>query len=410
MKLEQLRQYKKILIVGYGKEGVATEAYLRKYVPNCELSIADKTDGDDYLNKQYDCDLVIKTPGVPKHLIKVPYTTATNIFFANKGICQVVGITGSKGKSTTASLVYHILKTAGRHVRLIGNIGNPALSELLDKPQDDTIFIYELSSYQLDDIEYSPHICTIVSLFPEHMNYHGSEESYYEAKKRILHKATADDYYVYNPDYPVLCQWAKQTKAMPIPFETDFLPIDTNLVGEHNKSNIRGAISVVRLMGVPDAISTQAVSTFQPLPHRLEYIGKHKDILFYDDAISTTHESTIAALEALPQVSTIFLGGEDRGYKYDQLVQVLAKKNIQNIVLFPESGAKILASLNTIFQTRPNILETRSMEEAVRFAYKYTQKNTICLLSTASPSYSLWKNFEEKGAQYQLYVSQLVNE
>ncbi len=410
MKLEQLRQYKKILIVGYGKEGVATEAYLRKYVPNCELSIADKTDGDDYLNKQYDCDLVIKTPGVPKHLIKVPYTTATNIFFANKGICQVVGITGSKGKSTTASLVYHILKTAGRHVRLIGNIGNPALSELLDKPQDDTIFIYELSSYQLDDIEYSPHICTIVSLFPEHMNYHGSEESYYEAKKRILHKATADDYYVYNPDYPVLCQWAKQTKAMPIPFETDFLPIDTNLVGEHNKSNIRGAISVVRLMGVPDAISTQAVSTFQPLPHRLEYIGKHKDILFYDDAISTTPESTIAALEALPQVSTIFLGGEDRGYKYDQLVQVLAKKNIQNIVLFPESGAKILASLNTIFQTRPNILETRSMEEAVRFAYKYTQKNTICLLSTASPSYSLWKNFEEKGAQYQLYVSQLVNE
>ena len=410
MKLEQLRQYKKILIVGYGKEGVATEAYLRKYVPNCELSIADQTDGDDYLNKQYDCDLVIKTPGVPKHLIKVPYTTATNIFFANKGICQVVGITGSKGKSTTASLVYHILKTAGRHVRLIGNIGNPALSELLDKPQDDTIFIYELSSYQLDDIEYSPHICTIVSLFPEHMNYHGSEESYYEAKKRILHKATADDYYVYNPDYPVLCQWAEQTKAMPIPFETDFLPTDTNLVGEHNKSNIRGAISVVRLMGVPDTISTQAVSTFQPLPHRLEYIGKHKDILFYDDAISTTPESTIAALEALPQVSTIFLGGEDRGYKYDQLVEVLAKKNIQNIVLFPESGAKILASVNTIFHTRPNILETRSMEEAVRFAYKYTQKNTICLLSTASPSYSLWKNFEEKGAQYQLYVSQLVNE
>ncbi len=410
MKLEQLKKYRKILILGYGKEGKATEAYLNKYVPDSEVIIADKRDGNDYLDKQYECDLVIKTPGIPKHLLKVSYTTATNIFFANKGTCQVVGITGSKGKSTTSSLIYHILQTAGKNVKLIGNIGNPALTELLDKPEDDTIFIYELSSYQLDDIEYSPHICVVVSLFPEHMNYHGTEESYYEAKKRIVHKATAQDYYVYNPDYPVLCEWVEQTKAISIPFETDYVPTDTRLLGAHNLSNIRGAISVARLMGVADTISAQAVRTFQPLPHRLEYIGKHKNILFYDDAISTTPESTIAALEALPFVSTILLGGEDRGYTYDQLVEVLSRKNVGNIVLFPESGAKILASINKVFQKRPNILETHTMEEAVRFAYKYTKKDTICLLSTASPSYTLWKNFEEKGAQFQLYVSQLENE
>jgi len=145
-----------------------------------------------------------------------------------------------------------------------------------------------------------------------------------------------------------------------------------------------------------------AVKKFKPLPHRLQMIGKFKEIIFYDDAISTTPESTILAIESLKQIGTIFLGGTDRGYDFNKLVEVVIDYKIPNIVLFPDSGEKIFGLFQKV--TGINFLKTESMEEAVKFAYKYTQKNKICLLSNASPSYSLWKNFEEKGDLFQFFV------
>lgn len=409
MILEELKKYKKILILGYGKEGKSTERYLKKYIPGCEIGIADKLEGENYLEKQKDYDLVIKTPGIQKEKIIRPYTTATNIFFANKGNNPVIGVTGSKGKSTTSSLISHILESSKFPVKLIGNIGKPALDELLEMPHEKTYFVYELSSYQLDDIQFSPHISVIVSLFPEHMNYHGSESSYYEAKHTIIKQARPTDYYIYNPDVSLLKKWAEETVATAIPFEQDFIPTHLPLLGEHNKSNMRAAITVARLLGIADSVSEKAISSFKALPHRLENIGTYKDIIFYDDAISTTPESTIAAINALPPISTIFLGGEDRGYNFESLIQKLNEKNIRNVVFFPASGKKIKQGMEEYLQNF-NTLETQSMEEAVRFAYKYTEKGTICLLSTASPSYSIWHNFEEKGKEFQLYVASVGNE
>ena len=178
MKLDQLKKYKKILILGYEKEGQATERFLKKYHPTALIGIADQKIDPNYLDEQNKYDLVIRSPGVPKHLITKPYTTATNIFFGN---CQgkIIGVTGSKGKSTTASLIYSILKNAKKKVKLCGNIGRPMLLELLKPMSREDIFVCELSSYQLDDIEYSPHISVITNLFPEHMNYHGSIDVYY---------------------------------------------------------------------------------------------------------------------------------------------------------------------------------------------------------------------------------------
>jgi UDP-N-acetylmuramoylalanine--D-glutamate ligase len=170
-------------------------------------------------------------------------------------------------------------------------------------------------------------------------------------------------------------------------------------LGEHNKDNIKAAISVAREFGIKDDIIKLAVKAFKGLPHRLEFVGEFKGIKFYDDAISTTPESTIMAIEALKNVDTIFLGGQDRGYNFAQLEKVIKKYKIRNVVLFPNSGNNIIKNKKSF-----NVLETKSMEEAVEFAFEFTKKGSICLLSCASPSYSLWKNFEEKGDQFKKFV------
>jgi len=405
MKIEELNN-KKILILGYGKEGQSTEQYLKATLTGSSIDHTDKKNEPLYLERQKDYDIIIKTPSIPKELMTQKYTTATNIFFGNgKGI--IIGVTGTKGKSTTSSLIYHILKTGGKQAHLVGNIGNPALSELMKPYGGDDIFVMELSSYQLDDIHYSPHISVVLNLFPEHMNYHGEVKNYYDAKKNIVRNVKKEDYFIYNPKYPELKRWASGLHCHTLPFIPSSIPIadsGLSLQGEHNKENIQSAIMVAGLFHISKEDIVKALKTFKPLPHRLENVGTFQGITFYDDAISTTPESTIAALQTLKDVDTLFLGGEDRGYNFLSLVNIIAEKRIKNIVLFPDSGKKIHALIKTKSGYLPRILETKDMEKAVRFAFTHTKKKNICLLSTASPSYSVWKNFEEKGDLFKLYV------
>jgi UDP-N-acetylmuramoylalanine--D-glutamate ligase len=387
---------KNVLIVGYGREGKITEKFLKKFYPHLKITIADQALDKNYLSKQKDFDFAIKTPGVQKNLIKIPYTTATNLFFSRVKN-TTIGVTGSKGKSTTASLIYSILKEGGKKVRLLGNIGAPMLEALLETPKKDEIFVLEMSSYQLDDIEYSPDISVVTNLFPEHMNYHGSIENYYEAKKNIIKKSGL---FVCNLKNKMVKKWGEEVTS--IPFAEEIRGLEIPLLGEHNRENIRAAIAVAKQFKISDAIIKRAIKSFKPLPHRLELVGEFHGIKFYDDAISTTPESTIEALKALPKTATIFLGGQDRGYDFSQLEKVLRKSKVKNIALFPNSGKRILKSRKGF-----NILETSSLKEAVKFAHENTAKGGICLLSMASPSYVLWKNFEEKGDEFQRVVKSL---
>jgi len=405
MKIEELKNYKKILILGYGKEGQATERFLRKFVPLTELGIADKKDSANYLDEQEKYDLIIRSPGIPKKLITRPYTTASNIFLANIDNV-VIGVTGTKGKSTTVSLIYSILKEAGKKAFLIGNIGKPMIDEMLKPIGKEDIFVCEFSSYQLDDIKYSPHISVVLDLFPEHMNYHGDVQNYYNAKKNIIAQVAADDYFIYNPKFTDLKSWADNSHCKNIPFEQNILIRDEDipLIGNHNKENIKAAITVAHLLDIDNNTIVKAIKEFKPLPHRLELIGKFKEIIFYDDAISTTPQSTILAIESLKNVGTIFLGGTDRGYDFNKMVEVIIEYKIPNIVLFPESGDVISKIIKSKKAEYLHIFNTKSMEEAVKFAYEHTPKNKICLLSNASPSYSLWKNFEEKGDLFRSFV------
>ncbi|HLD70263.1 MAG TPA: Mur ligase family protein [Negativicutes bacterium] len=354
-----------------GLEGQATKKFLKKYYP--KLKIVKKI-----------ADITIKTPGINKSQMTGYYTTPTNMFFSrvkNKNL--IIGVTGSKGKSTTSSLIYHILKTSGKNVQLLGNIGKPML-DILTNPKLKTlnpnqIFVLELSSYQLDDIKFSPDIAVITNLFPEHMDFHGSLKNYYSAKKNIYRFQKAGDHLVDRP---------KAKKHY-----------QSNLLGQHNQNNIQAAVELAKILKIPPTTIEKAIATFKPLPHRLENIGTYKGITFYDDAISTTPESTIMAIKAIKNIDTIFLGGQDRGYAFDKLEKTIRQHNIKNIVLFPDSGKKMLRDKKGL-----NIFQASSMPKAVKFAYKHTQQGSVCLLSCASPSYSLWKNFEVKGDEFKKFV------
>ncbi len=415
-----------VLILGFGKEGKSTQKYLKRYYPNLKIGIADIKQSKNYLKEIKNYDLIIKTPGIPKEKLMVktrapivigawpstkisrnfsalvPYTTATNIFFSKiKENNIIIGITGSKGKSTTSTLIYEILKKSGKNVEFLGNIGKPMLESLLKPIEKNTVFVLELSSYQLDDLKFSPDIAVATNLFPEHMNYHNNIKNYYEAKKNIINYQDKNNYFIYNPKNKLMADWLKEYRGKAIPFSKN-IPLKDNeipLIGDHNKDNIKAAIAVAKIFNISDKIIKKVIKNFKGLEHRLEFIGEFKGIKFYDDAISTTPESTIMAIKSLINVDTILLGGKDRNYNFSQLEKTIKKYKIKNIVLFPDSGNRILKSKKGL-----NILKTPSMKKAVEFAYKNTQKGCICLLSCASPSYSLWENFEQKGNEFKKIV------
>lgn len=279
----------------------------------------------------------------------------------------------------------------------------------LETATSDTVAVVELSSYQLADLYFSPHITLIVNWYPEHRDFHGSFEAYKKAKQNSIYFQTEKDYFVYDPHEKEVASWIQLTKAQKVSYVEDF-PFDETkipLIGEHNKRNIQGALTVARLFNVTNEEAQKAVYSFTPLPHRLQNVGTYKKITFYDDAISTTPESTIAALNSLTNVETLLLGGQDRGYDFSTLAEILREKQIKSLVLFPETGFRIKQALLKLSDYYPEILETSDMKEAVEFAYKNCTDGSVCLLSTASPSYSLWKNFEEKGDLFQHFVKLL---
>jgi UDP-N-acetylmuramoylalanine--D-glutamate ligase len=383
-----------VLILGYGKEGEITKEFLEEEYPTLQIAVADKKFDEHYLDEQHNYDIIVKTPGIPQSQLVRQYTTATQLFLNRIPREQIIGVTGSKGKSSTATMLFEILQAAGKDVRLIGNIGIPALSMLLSRDYTvDTIFVFELSSYQLEGLDLSPHKAIVTSIFPEHMDHHGSMAAYVRAKFAIVEHQTNSDMYIYNPKYPVLCEWAEEIRSGAIPSQGLLYDLHNPVLQPvHMQDNAALAVVVAQELGCTDDIIVESLEQFKGLPHRLQLVGEKNGISFYDDSISTTPESAMAALEALPNVKTIILGGVDRGYDFSKLEALLQEKNVENIILFPESGTHILRD-----ESRFNVLHTSSMAEAVAFALAHTKSGAACVLSPAAPSYNLFKNFEERG-------------
>lgn len=415
MKISALKD-KKILILGFGKEGQDTFRFLRKLFPKKVVGIADKLKVQDlrlkikdkkvrpYLGKNYlkspkSYDVIIKSPGIPfkilpKSILK-KITTQTEIFFDN---CpgRIIGVTGTKGKSTTASLIYQVLKEGRLRVHLVGNIGKPVLSSLL-KAKKEEVFVYELSSHQLYNLKKSPRIAVFLNIYPEHLDYYRNFQEYAKAKANITRYQTKHDYLVFNSEDKLVRKIAKKSKAKKIPIR-----------GKYYDLNKNAARAVGKIFKIPKKVVEKSIRKFKPLPHRLEYVGIFKGIKFYNDSLSTIPETTIAALDSLGDgVETILLGGFDRGLDFKNLVKIILKDKIKNLILFPTTGEKIWREI--LNQTKdnsnlPRAFLVQSMKDAVELAYKHTQKGKICLLSAASASFSIFRDYKERGNLFKKYV------
>ena len=402
MKLNELKD-KKILILGFGKEGRDTLLFLKKLFPKKKIGIADQKFGKDYLDKIGDYDVIIKSPGIPFKKIPRPdvgkITTQTEIFFDNC-LGQIVGITGTKGKSTTTSLIYDILKIGGLKAHLVGNIGKPVLNLLFSATPKD-VYVYELSSFQLTNLKKSPHIAVLLNIYPEHMDYYRNFKEYINAKANIALHQKRGDFLVYNSTNKLVSQIASKSRAKIIPIKGEYYELDRN-----------AARAVGELFKISNEKIEKAIKNFKPLPHRLELVGTFKGITFYDDAIATIPEATIAAINQLgDNVQTIMLGGYDRGIDFKNLAKAVLKSKIKNIILFPTTGEKIWQEIlrqKHLVVSRVEPFFVNNMPDAVSLAYRNTEKGKICLLSCASASYSIFRDYIEKGDLFKKYVRQFA--
>jgi UDP-N-acetylmuramoylalanine--D-glutamate ligase len=421
--IEYLRN-KRILILGFGREGKSSLGFIRRELPEAEVAVADQQDivventtvisGDNYLDACKDYDIVLKAPGViiKDYLdaeTKAKITSQTDLFM-RVFHRQVVGVTGTKGKSTTSSLIYHVLKTAGKNTQLVGNIGKPCF-DILDEISDDTIVVFELSAHQLEYIQASPHIAVLLNIYEEHFDHYTTPDDYYNAKKNIFKYQTPDDLLIYGDIFQhATIEEINAAPAMKIDItKTDIVPRDqirTQLIGEHNQLNIQVAAAIAYAYKVNGESFKEAVASFQPLPHRLEYVGTFRDIKFYNDSIATAQEAVINAIKALGDVDTIILGGMDRGLDYHPLVNFIRTTDIQNVILLPATDNRFQQTFDE-GEYSQKLIHVKDMREAVEQGYTLTAPGKSCLLSPAAASYGFYKNFEERGDDFKNLVSML---
>jgi UDP-N-acetylmuramoylalanine--D-glutamate ligase len=441
MVLEELKN-KKILILGFGREGQDSYLALRKLFPQKVLAIADKLEfknlpknkqkllksdkklklyfGKNYLKSLPNYDLIIKTPGIPLKTIKpflkknTKITSQTEIFFEN---CPgtIVGVTGTKGKGTTCALISQILKERGLKVHLVGNIGKPVF-QLLLKAKNDEIFVYELSSHQLQNLKKSPQIAVFLNLYPCHLDYYKNFQEYKKAKENITKYQTKKDFFIYNAQQKELREIAKISKAKKIPINPtnhEFRGIANKikknpLIGKFNLFNIMAAFKVGKIFGISEREIIKAIEKFKPLPHRLEFVGKYKGIEFYNDSLATVPQATQFALEALGnKVKTLILGGFNRGgVDFSSLAKKILKSNIKNLIfLSPGTGEKIWREILALKKRNlPKAFFVSSMAQAVKKAYQNTKRGKVCLLSPASPSFNLFRDYRERGNLFKKFV------
>lgn len=429
-----MMQHAKIGILWFWKEGISTLNFLKKIgVPEEHISIFDEnTIPSSFWWKVYtgkgcfslvpkDISVIFRSPGISPYSLEFLKTyswyvfTQAYVFFSfYRG--KVITVTQTKWKSTTVSLISSLLRNAWYNVVLIGNIGTPVF-DVIDFTKEYDYVVYELSSYMLEGLTvHRSEISLFWNIYPEHLDWHGDFLHYFSAKMNITQWVkhlfigyelyqTYKNFFLwkhfftfwkegdYSYDGNIFYNKIAQKSLM--------LP-SWSLVGNHNIQNLAWMFAVKELLWIDDSCFERTLQNFHPLPHRMEEVGIYNGIRFINDALSTIPQSTIYAIQSFWwEVETIFLGWTDRGYDFSELIACIKESAIKNIVLFPDSWKRIKELLPL---GRFRIFETTSMKEAVCFAKKYTSPGKICLLSTASPSYSLWKSYEEKWNEFMFYV------
>lgn len=450
----------KVAIVGFGLEGQSIAKYFENKsaaITVCDIRKKEPGNkklhgrfGPNYLHGLADFDLIFRSPGVPAFLpefagVKEKITSATRYFFKDCP-CPIIGITGTKGKGTVSTLIYEMLKknfekkgaTGMRKVFLGGNIGNCPL-DFLEHVTKDDIVILELSSFQLQDMDASPHIAVVLGVTSDHLDYHKDNAEYIEAKRNIVKFQKAGDFVVLDEDNANAKSFGELTKAKKLGFsdkkrveEGAFVKVGsfilkhgdtgmifgqkglTGLIGDHNVKNILAAAVAANLAGAPIEVVSEVVRAFRGLPHRLEFVKEINGVKFYNDSASTNPDTAIAAVRSFSHPLVLIAGGSDKNADFTPLAAEIANsKNIKTVVLMGQTKQKLEAEIEKqcikfkVAQTRPEPLEiisAESYQEAFMVAKVIAKSGDIVLLSPACASFDMFTDYRERGDIFRNFV------
>ncbi len=422
---------KRCVILGFGREGKVWLSLLQRLGCCSEIAVADMKPqdiagvtgiyGEDYLDRAKGYDLLLQSPGV---IIKDKLTaeeksrilTQTELLLRLRP-CKIIGITGTKGKSTTSSLIYHFLTACGFDTMLIGNIGVPPL-ERIEEMRAGTIAVCEMSCHQLEFVKHSPEISVLLNIFPEHLDHYVSLEAYAQAKRNIyLYQRSGDTAIVNIDEAPESTSGRLITigcgKKADVYSENGAIflhgreikpeQIRTQLRGRHNIYNVAAALAAAECAGGAIEACLASLPSFKGLEHRLEYVAAINGVEYINDSICTIPEAAVAAVNAFPDgADCVILGGMERNIPYGKLADFLNTGAVKNVILLPDSGYRI----GTLITNRDvNTVKVHDLEEAVTAASKLAHRRVI--LCPAAASYGFYKNFEERGKHFKELVNRL---
>jgi len=452
-----------IAIIGYDRQGRSAFDYWNKpdntiticdqnYIEGTPEGVATKF-GGDYLNDLYKFDLIIRTPGLhpqeivannqedPDILKKV--TTVTNEFFKICPTKRIIGVTGTKGKGTTSTLIAKFLEAAGYRVHLGGNIGIAPLELLKNNIKPDDWVVLELANFQLIDLEYSPHIAVCLMIVPEHLDWHQDMYEYIQAKRQVFAHQTLHDIAIFNARNDYAQEIADASPAMQfgydvppegaqpnnktgafvegshICFEDEKICHidDVTLPGRHNLENVCAAITAVypliaRSQKHPHNTIKTVLKSFTSLPYRLQPVAEVNGVTYINDSLGTTPETAMAAIAAFHQPKVMILGGSDKGVSFDDLVHGLVQTKVRGVVIIGRT-APAIASLLKRYDSANKIPSTMlgentNMSEIVKAATQFAKKGDAVLLSTGCASFGIFKDYKDRGDQFNAAVKALV--
>lgn len=441
----------KIALVGYGVEGRASYRYFSRS-PENEIVVFDESSkrpsdlpnnalfvsGPEALEelREGSFDKVVRTPSFSPHKLAgvANITSGTREFFAECP-APIIGVTGSKGKGTISSLIYEMLKAAGKSVWLVGNIGKPAL-DVLPEVKPDDIVVYELSSFQLWDMDRSPHTAIISVVEPEHLDVHKDVDDYYQAKANIRRFQTIHDSCYYHPTNEVSRQladtggphdpserelWRSKSSRYAIPDDgvvyvrenTFFIrsqqicPVSAlQLIGQHNVENACAAICAVLDYTDDFAAIEQGLRNFKGLPHRLEFVREVEGVRYYDDSIATTPGSAIAALRSFEGPKILILGGSDKGADFKELAREVLKHDMRQVMTMGAMSEVIAHELRDAGFTGITMVDG-AMKEVIAEASRQALPGDVVILSPSCASFDQYKNYADRGEQFVTQVKNL---
>jgi UDP-N-acetylmuramoylalanine--D-glutamate ligase len=427
---------KKIAVVSAGGrvESTSNAKFFEKQ--GAKVTFFDYTQGKDNLKKLDEFDLVVRSPGahlelLEKYVPREKITSQTKLFF-DLVPCKIIGVTGTKGKGTTSSLIYGMLKKQGFDAYLGGNIGEPPFN-FLDKLNAQSVVVLELSSFQLIDFDKSPHIAVMLMTTIEHLDWHKDLEEYVNAKRNILRFQTEKDFAIINRDYVASNESDIHTNAKVFYVSTErngyegcsikdngvFLKLngkeekiidasDILLPGKHNLENVSAAILAATLSGVSKENIISVLKTFKGLEHRLELISTVNGVRYYDDSFSTTPETAIAAINAFKNPEILILGGSSKNSNFEELSQVISdSKNIKAIIGIGVEWERIKEHVTNLGSVVLLIEGATNMEQIVKAASKIALPGDVVLLSPACASFDMFKNYKDRGEQFEKEVKKV---